>query len=281
MQRLPWTLSGHAGRYDSRQMNDRMMELKVRFGRPESRLWRAMCGILLAFELLIPGACSSDRGALARRVFSDPTAAQLAEASASGDPRRIAELIKAGADPSAVGDKRTSMLQWAVLNQSGAGEDALLTAGADPNHADEDGNTVMNYAARAKDPKFLDILLAHHVNPDLANPITKATALKDALFGNADVQFRTLLGAGADPNRVEDTVGDTILHTAASINSAHVLDLLQAGADPMARNNRNETFQRLFTLTPERTMSNEGRRNRHNVAAWLRRHAIPLEYGLH
>ncbi|MBC5815377.1 MAG: hypothetical protein GIW97_02445 [Candidatus Eremiobacteraeota bacterium] len=90
-----------------------------------------------------------------------------------------------------------------------------------------------------------------------------------------------LLAAGDDPNRIEDTAGNTILHTAASINSAHVLDLLRAGADPMARNNRGETFQRVFTLTPERIMSDEGLRNRRDVAAWLRLHAIPLEYGLH
>ncbi len=213
----------------------------------------------------------------AKLVFPDPDAAALAEAAAAGDSARIRQLVQAGADPNARGDKGVNLLQWALLNRSSAGLAGLLTAGADPGAADSSGITVMHYAAMANDPAYLEVLLAHRADPNAPNGVTRATPLMSALMGDRKVQFRALLAGGAKPD-LADRFGNTSLHVAAKINAhERVLDLLEAGADPAARNRQGLTFQGYLTTTPPGMLSEDGRRQREAIAAWLRDHGVPSE----
>lgn len=211
------------------------------------------------------------------KVFADGGAAQLAEAAAAGDAARVSALVKAGANPSAIGDKETSLLQWAMLNKSKAGVDALISAGADVGHADDNGDTIMHYASKAADPGYLDLLLAHKVDPNMANTVTGATPLMSALMGERHVQFQKLLAAGANPN-IADRMGNTSLHVAAKINEyQHTLDLLKAGADPMIRNKQGATFQRYLYMTPTELLTEDARHQLEAVMTWLRDHNMPIE----
>lgn len=222
-------------------------------------------------------ACSKKEAA--STIFSDNAAAQVAEAAAACDAARIDGLLKGGANPNAIGERGTSLLQWAMLNQCKAGFESLLTAGADPSHTDETGDTVMLYAAKANDPEYLDILLAHKVDPNAPNTVTGKTPLMYALFGGRDEQFHKLLAGGADPN-LADPFGDTPLHVAAAINDfGHALDLLKAGANPTARNKHGDTFQRVFYVTPTKVLAAETIRQREAVLSWLREHDVPIEGG--
>jgi uncharacterized protein len=229
--------------------------------------------------LLIALSATACRGGSvdAKQIFPEPKAAALAEAAAAGDRALIRKLVEAGADPNARGDKGVYMVQWALLNKSKAGVDALLEAGADPARADNEGKTVVHYAALANDPAYLDILLAHHADPNTRNAVDSTTPIMSALMGSRDVQFHKLLAAGADPNRA-DRFGNTALHVAARINAGQrVLELLQAGADPLARNRQGVTFQRYFTMTPASVASEDFLRQRRAVDEWLRRHNVPVE----
>jgi hypothetical protein len=224
-------------------------------------------------------ACSNARSPNAKQVFSDPAAAQVAEAAAAGDAARVDALIKNGANRDAIGDKGVSLLQWAMLNQSKPGFDALLTAGADPTHADESGDTVMHYAAKASDPWYLNLLLARGVDPNLHNALTGAVPMMSAMMGERKAQFHTLLAAGADPNLVNGE-GDTSLHVAALINEGQiVLELLEAKADPAVLNKQHVTFQRYFYMTPAKVLSEDARHQRELVTTWLRDHSVPVEDG--
>lgn len=233
---------------------------------------------LLLLTVLACEACGGGAGSVdAERVFPDSLSAALAEAVADGDRARIQQLIQAGADPNARGDQGTTMLQWGLLNKSTVGLETLLGAGADPALADSSGATVVHFAALANDPSYLDILLAHKADPNTPNGITRVTPLVSALMGNREVQFAKLLAAGAQPNR-PDRMGDTPLHVAAKINAFdRVLDLLEAGADPTARNNIGSTFQRYAYQTPAKVMTDEALTKREAISAWLRAHNVPVE----
>jgi ankyrin repeat protein len=234
-------------------------------------LW---CGTVLSLVACDTGGAGSVD---ARLVFPDPNAAALAEAAAAGDSARIGELVRAGADPNARGDKGTNLLQWALFNRSRVGLEALLAAGANPGAPDSSGATVMHYAAMANDPAYLEVLLAHRADPNAPNGVTGATPLMSALMGNREVQFRALLDAGAKPD-LADRFDNTSLHVAAKINAhQRVLDLLQAGADPTARNRQGLTFQGYLNMTPSRILSGDGRRQRKAIAVWLRDHGVPSE----
>jgi len=241
--------------------------------------------LLLSAALLTCAACDKPATASvetkvsvdAKTVFPDKAAAQLADAAASGDTAKIDKLIKAGANPNAIGDKATSVLQFALLSQSKPGVEALLNGGADAGHADDNGDTVMHYAAKAADPGYMDILLAHRADPNVQNTVTSATPMISALFGEREPQFHKLLAAGANPN-IADRGGNTALHIAAKINENQLtLDLLKAGADPMAKNKQGVTFQRYLNMTPTKLLTEDARRQREAVMAWLRDHNIPIE----
>lgn len=213
----------------------------------------------------------------ARMVFAVPRVAELAEAVADGDIARI-HTLAVGTDLSTRGDKNVTLLQWALLNRSLAGMKALLDAGADPSQTGVDGDTVMHMAAMANDTAYLSELLARGVDPNLRNAESGAVPLRAALMGERDEQFRALLAAGADPD-IADRLGNTPLHVAGQINEpARALDLLNAGADPMARNAQGVTFQRYLFMTRAALLNDETRRSRGAVEAWLTAHDIAIEH---
>jgi hypothetical protein len=203
--------------------------------------------------------------------------AKLADAVADGDTARIEQLIKSGVNPNAVGDKNTSLLQWAVLNKSKRGLKVLLAAGTDPLHTDDGGDTVVHYAAKANDPEYLDILLTHHVDVNVPNALTGQRPMMSAMMGDRLEQFHKLLTAGADPS-LTDHGGNTSLHVAAMINKFQlVLELLQAGGDPGVRNRQNVTFQRYLNMTPTNILTEEARDRRAQIADWLREHNVAVD----
>lgn len=240
--------------------------------------------LIMALCVVVP-ACAMEkqmsataevRAVDAREVFADPRVAELAEAIARGDVAQIRTLA-AGVDLSTKGDKNVTLLQWALLNKRLDSMKALLDLGADPLQPGMDSDTVVHMAAMANDGAYLSELLARKVNPNVANPVSGAGPLRAALMGERDEQFRALLAAGADPD-MADRMGNTPLHVTGQINEpARALDLLNAGADPMARNAQGVTFQRYLFMTRAALLNAETRKHREAVEAWLTAHGIPLE----
>jgi hypothetical protein len=209
-------------------------------------------------------------------VFADPALAALAEAVAVGDRDRIRALAP-GVDLSARGDQDVTFLQWALLNGSLAGLDALLDAGADPAQPGIDGDTVVHLAAMARDPAFLDALLARGADPNVRNARTGAGPLSAAMMGDRERQFDALLAAGATP-WMADGVGNTPLHVAGLIDApGRALRLLAAGADPMARNAQGATFQRYLFMGRIELLTEEASRGWEAVLDWMEAHRVPLE----
>lgn len=210
-------------------------------------------------------------------TFTDPSAAALAEAAKAGDELRIRKLVADGANPNAQGARGLPLLNWAMLNQSRRGFEALLAAGADPARGDDGGTTAVHLAAQADAPYWLETLLARGASPDTPNTITQATPLMAALMSERQANADRLLAAGAKPDRA-DRQGDTALHVAAQINdAAYVLTLLEAGANPNLRNAQGVTFQRYLFMTRDAMLAADVRQKREAVKRWLQEHGVPLE----
>lgn len=238
--------------------------------------------LAVASFMLVSGAACARQGVQsvdAKQVFSDPRVAELAQAAARGESGAVRDLAAAGVPLDSRGDKQATLLQWALLNKSLSGMEALLAAGADPAQPGIDGDTVVHLAAMADDPRYLALLLRHGADPDARNPETGTTPLFSALRGKRGTQFEALLAAGADPDAA-DRGGNTPLHQAGKYNDpGHALKLLEAGADPRRRNVQDVTFQRFLFKPNEAALSGQARRDREAVRAWLRAHDVAVEDG--
>ncbi|TDX60497.1 hypothetical protein EDE12_12021 [Methylosinus sp. sav-2] len=213
----------------------------------------------------------------AAEIFSDPKIVALLHAAFQRDSKRAAELVAAGADVRARGDKNVTLLQWAMLNKSHFAFQVLLNIGADPAQPGIDGDTAIHFAAMANDLEYLRLLLARHVDVDARNGQTGRTPLMAALMGEREQQFEMLLAAGARMNHA-DNMGNTILHVAAQLNdSERVLRLLQQGAPATARNRQGKTFQTYLLMTPERLLNPEALQARRKIIDWMAQNDVPVE----
>ncbi len=214
----------------------------------------------------------------ASKVFHDPHVAALAQAAVDGDVSRLQELVSDGVDLDTRGERGVTPLAWAMLHQSPDGFAALLDAGADPATPAVGDDPVILMAAMADDPTYLKILLAHGVDVNKPRGRSHRTPLMAALMNDhTDAPFRQLLKAGADPD-VTDKTGNTALHVAAEAGDyARVLALLNAGANPRARNAQHATFQSYLHMTPTHLLTAQARRQLAAIDQWLQAHDIPVE----
>lgn len=232
------------------------------------------CGALLIVLLSGP-ACQ--RAPMPTDHFHDAPTADLAQAVSRGDAYAIGAQIAQGSDPDAQGDDGLTLLQHAIQTGSSAGLQALLEAGADPDRAGYQGSAALHTAAIAGDPVYVERLLAHGARPDVAHAVTGEQPLAKAVGMRTTRQFHLLLDAGADVNAADRT-GNTALHRAAMVNAGdHVLALLEAGADPRARNAQDASFQTYYFNVPEAVLNADSRQSRSRIIAWLRAHDVALE----
>lgn len=211
--------------------------------------------------------------------FDKPEIAPLAAAVAAGDAdeiRRQAQRL----DVDSRGSNGATLLIEAIRNGKLASAQALLDSGANPDLADQDGQTAMHAAAFAADPAFLRAVLAHRGDPNARNPVTGATPLTAAILGLHPTQVKLLLDAGADPD-LADHNRDAPIHSAARTNGgAILLQLLQAGADPMAKNSSGATFQDYYFGLSRNLLNARALDERRQVVAWLKAHQVPLHAGV-
>ncbi|WP_331758601.1 ankyrin repeat domain-containing protein (plasmid) [Nocardia sp. NBC_01377] len=164
-------------------------------------------------------------------IFSGEMAVETARAIAEDDTASMSRLLSAGASPNSTGKGQISLLMWAMYLRRRDAFGVLVDNGADLSHTDEEGMTILSYAALIEDAWFLKKLLdSPSVDVDVREPDFLRTVLMTVVCDESSV--RMLLEAGADPN-VQDVAGTTALHCAAQ-NGCYrsMLELLDAGADP-------------------------------------------------
>lgn len=162
---------------------------------------------------------------------------------------RLGLLLSNGADPNLGEDaENASPLALALGYRNLDACWLLLSNGADPNGPEGKDTTLppLHQAAMIGPPEaeeFVGQLLAHDARADERDP-TGGTALHCAARRRDIPTARRLLAAGADVNAC-DANGLTALHFAAETQGARSFQfsrlLIEAGADPAARNAAGET----------------------------------------
>lgn len=207
--------------------------------------------------------------------FTDPGVSKLARAVVKDDVAKVNKLLAQGADSAGTGLCGWNVLMLALAARKRKAFRALLDAGVDTSHRDEDGATILHMAARIDDPWYLRTLLEYPVDVNVTDPRDGATPLHETR-GNYE-QFRMLLAAGADPN-IPGPLGGTALHEAAAdMLYQQVLELLEAGADPVRLDASGRSFQSYLQRVDPLDQGPEMRNQRAAITAWLRNHDIQIE----
>ena len=166
----------------------------------------------------------------------------LAKAAGGGQINKIEELIEQGVEVNSLGTKNLTPLFWALRNLNFDGFKKLLVLGADPNIIFA-GGSVMHWAAKCKDIRFLQEALNHGGNPNLVagkpseTPLFETIGIKGSDNREA---MHILLDAGANIDAVTGNEkifgmsmgGITPAMTAADIARFDIVyELLKLGAD--------------------------------------------------
>lgn len=165
-------------------------------------------------------------------VFGRSVLRDLARAAAAGRADEVARLVKAGADPNALGAEGITPLFWSFFARNAQGMKALLQAGADPNlpmhiktKAGEWDEYLVVAAAQAEAVEMLRVLLEHGADPErLSSSDTALTA------GAACLEcIKLLVKQGANINR-QTHVGRTVATVASAIGHHDaIIYLLEQG----------------------------------------------------
>ena len=157
-------------------------------------------------------------------------------------------LVAAGANVNAPDDGGIAPVQYAAwANENPAVLGALFAAGADRQARTEAGRTLLHLVAQNnQDPVVIDTLVAAGARP-MGRDRTGRTPLHLVVSNNNPAMIvQALLAAGAQLN-AQDEDGNTAIHLAAAYHDedrhggAAIAALLDAGADPTARNAAGQT----------------------------------------
>ncbi len=217
-------------------------------------------------------------GMTVAEAFPDSAVRELAKAAATGQNTIVDELINKGTDVNATGTKGVTPLWWSIIVYDFAGFAHLLDNGANPNIQPIGHQNVMDLAAMAKDPEFLDAAIKAGGDVNLVSRFDGTTPIFSAIIGRDLRNIEQLVSHGADLN-FQDPTGKTPLIAAADINGFDmVYYLLTRGADPTLRTRTGQTV--LFSIKNNRIdPKSEGFRWRQKVIDLLKAKGVDVESG--
>jgi len=185
-----------------------------------------------------------------KSVFSDVGTQSLAKAVQEGDIARIKKLIADGVDVNAAGENGMTALFFGLRNYDGFR--VLLEYGANPNVVTDDGQSVLHWAVRAKDDRFISLALRLKGDPNLVAGQFGNTLLHEAASPEGKDKVTLLLDHGADIN-AQRYDGDTPMLRAAGLGQYDVVyELLVRGADPRVKNHNGFDLMGVIDLRKHR-----------------------------
>jgi len=186
------------------------------------------------------------------RIYNGPP---LLAAAWYGHADTVAELLAAGAQVDASNSRGETSLHYAASAGHEAVVDRLLAAGADARAADRNSDTPLHRAATGGHDVVIQRLIMAGADARATDRDGKTPLHLAALFssGNREATVQALLQAGAEVN-APDKRKDSPLHIAAYRgNYQAVAPLLEAGANPLARNNEGEIPLELALASEQHT----------------------------
>lgn len=161
-----------------------------------------------------------------------PLIDELMEDNAEG----VADSVKFGSDPNAVGYEGVTPAMYAIHQGKYAAFAELLENGADVNAQDSLGRSVMSMSAALEDSRFLKAAIASGGDVNLVNNTSRHTPgdtpIFNAIKAKRPENVQILIDAGADIE-VTNGSGRKPLHVASSFLALGcAIKLVDAGADP-------------------------------------------------
>ncbi|MDP0491325.1 MAG: ankyrin repeat domain-containing protein [Verrucomicrobiota bacterium JB023] len=203
---------------------------------------------IIALSLMVFGgvfpSCSSEQSASSalrsmkpEKYFIIPAQVELAKAVIKQDLQGIDAAIAKGANVNKVGKEEMTPLAWAFSKQKKASFQRLLEKGANPNFKtkkvawNNDGRSVMQFAALAEDPDYLKLVLKYGGNPNAPSKARGRTIIYTSIKNHRTQNIKTLVEFGADINH-QDEAGFTPIMAAKSLTKYDLVFLLMnLGAD--------------------------------------------------
>lgn len=208
-------------------------------------------------------------------MFSDEKVRALAEAAGEGNVEEVEELVAQGVDVNSKGTSNVTPLFWAMHNINGFKK--LLELGADPNVIFDDGGSVIHWAVRVEDEKFLEEALKHGGNPNLVAGPLNETPLFRAATPEGKSKASIMLNAGADIN-AQRVYRDTPIMIAARLGQFDlVYELLERGADFSIKDENGNDLLYIISIRKRRMdPKNELTRWMEKVIEWLNKRGAYL-----
>ena len=208
-------------------------------------------------------------------MFPEESVRALAKAAGKGRVKTVEELANSGVDVNASGTNGATPLFWAMNNYKGFKK--LLELGADPNVVYGDGGTVMHWAVRMKDNRFLEEALKHGANPNI---VVKGSMFEDTPIFRALSQgiekVEILLDAGANINAQDGFGWTPVMDAMIGIRSDLVIYLLERGADYKIKTNEGSTLANIVA-DKEGMLTPQGELERLKVVEWLESRGVVVE----
>lgn len=207
----------------------------------------AVLTVLAAVPVLVPAARLSvltfsswrfEREAARIGDFRDPALRPMAEAVRAGDCTRLAQLLAAQGLPAGhdrAGNDLLAFVLGEVRDRKGdmACLRVLLEAGVDPRVSrTAEGQDPLNFMIVDITPTGREVvllLLRHGADPNVVDPITGFTPIREA--GHDPALVRALVEAGAEIDRVQPDGLTALVHFVASQACESAAYLVEQGAD--------------------------------------------------
>ena len=196
----------------------------------------------------------------------DPNATFF-EALPAGDSAKVRKLLEDGTDPNARSRTYPALVLalWAKKPETPGIITALLKAGADPSAIGSDTKAAPQLAAEQPQPELLDVFLDNGVAADWKNNNQESLLGIASAYGHLQVVSR-LLGRGASINAQDDEGFTPLMNACQNRHVEVVRILLQKKADKSQKNRYGETALSLVRGKYEDTQAGKTRRE---IAALL------------
>jgi len=174
--------------------------------------------------------------------FHDAATGKMVRAALDGNAKKVDRMLANGAKINARADEGLTPLILAVMQKNKRAVEILLDRNANPNLLADKGRSAMSEAAEAKEPWFLEQLIKHGGDPNLDDLYLGETPVFPAAKYGLIENMHCLIAAGAKLNH-RDGTGQTAIINAAQLNQYEAAwVLLEAGANPMIKDNFGTTI---------------------------------------
>lgn len=216
---------------------------------------------LLILGIVLSACSSSERQArlvlknmTPETYFSNRSEIDFINALDKQDFQRLDNLLSSGVKVDVVGSEEMTPLAWVFGKQNLSCFRYLLEKGADPNFRtrkvawNNDGQSVMEFAAVAKNSEYLTLALQYGGNVNAPDSLMGRTILFSAIDNKRNENIRILARKGADLNRVGKAGFTPMMHCVTSSKYDLALLILSLGADPNVKDQQGNHVGDIITI---------------------------------